>query len=301
MGNSLSGMKDTAPLVSIKCLVYNHEPYLRDCLEGFVRQQTTFPFEAIVHDDASSDASQAIIREYAEKYPHIIKPILQTENQYSKGKGVLSGILNAACRGKYVAYCEGDDYWTDPLKLQKQVDFLESHPDYSLCCTDFNIYTQETGEMVKAPASRCGNLTVADLVENNTIGTLTVLLRRSLMERYFSDFYPHLPSYPMGDYCMWIWMARQGSVYCLEDLTSVYRVQAESASHSRDAFRTYCFNRSALDIKLFFCREFRLAPWKYLRRRTKYIIRTCRENGWNKVMFRDLFFPNIYRTKAGRP
>ena len=125
---------DTRPLmVSIQCITYNHEPYIRQCLEGFVIQKTNFRFEAIVHDDASTDGTATIIREYAEKYPDIIKPIYETENQYSKHDGSLRRIMDAACIGKYIAYCEGDDYWTDPNKLQIQVDFLESHPDYSMC------------------------------------------------------------------------------------------------------------------------------------------------------------------------
>ena len=127
-----------APLVSIRCLVYNHEPYLRQCLDGFVMQQTTFIFEAIVHDDASTDGSAAIIREYAEKYPDIIKPIFEAENQYSK-HGPIIKIMDDAMHpdSKYIAICEGDDYWTDPHKLQIQVDFLESHPDYSFSVHDF--------------------------------------------------------------------------------------------------------------------------------------------------------------------
>lgn len=123
-------------LVSIHCLVYNHEPYIRKCLEGFVMQKTDFRFEAIVHADASTDKSAAIIREYAEKFPDIIKPIYQAENQYSQKNGAIGRAISAKTRGKYIALCEGDDYWTDPLKLQKQVDFLENHPDYSMTCTD---------------------------------------------------------------------------------------------------------------------------------------------------------------------
>ena len=136
------------PLVVIKCLVYNHEPYLRDCLEGFVMQQTNFPYVAIVHDDASTDNSALIIREYAEKYPDIIKPIYETENQYSKQDGSLGRIMSAAIDAtgaKYVAMCEGDDYWTDPLKLQKQVDFMEANPEYVLCCHRYKIYNQNDG------------------------------------------------------------------------------------------------------------------------------------------------------------
>lgn len=129
------------PLVSIRCLVYNHEPYLRQCLDGFVMQKTTFPFEAIVHDDASTDGSAAIIREYAEKYPDIIKPIYETENQYSKHDGSIKQAMDSVMspNSKYIALCEGDDYWTDPHKLQLQVDFLESHPDYSFSVHDFKV------------------------------------------------------------------------------------------------------------------------------------------------------------------
>ena len=101
------------PLVAIHCLVYNHEPYLRDCFEGFVMQQTNFPFVAIVHDDASADNSAAIIREYEQKYPLIFKPIYEIENQWSKHDGILENIMNDAIDAsgaKYVAMCEGDDY-----------------------------------------------------------------------------------------------------------------------------------------------------------------------------------------------
>lgn len=136
------------PMVSISCFVYNHEPYLRQCLEGFVMQKTNFPFEAIVHDDASNDGSAAIIREYAEMYPDIIKPIYETENLFSRHDGSLRRAMDDAIHpaSKYIAYCEGDDYWTDPNKLQLQVDFLESHPDYYMSCHGYSYYFQDTGK-----------------------------------------------------------------------------------------------------------------------------------------------------------
>lgn len=133
----------STPLVTIRCLVYNHEPYLRQCLDGFVMQKTNFPFEAIVHDDASTDRSAEIIREYAKKYPDIIKPILETENQYSKRDGSIQRIMNEHTRGKYVAMCEGDDYWIDPFKLQKQVEFLETHSGYVMCSHKYQYYFQD--------------------------------------------------------------------------------------------------------------------------------------------------------------
>lgn len=162
--------QERVPLLSIRCLVYNHEPFLRQCLDGFVMQQTTFPFEAIVHDDASTDGSTAIIREYAEKYPDIIKPIYETENQYSKHDGSLVRVMNAAVHpaAKYIAFCEGDDYWTDPNKLQIQVDFLESHPEFVLTSHDYIEYDEDTHEFAQESAwghSQCNQGDENEIVE----------------------------------------------------------------------------------------------------------------------------------------
>ena len=123
------------PIVTVWCLAYNQKDFIRDALEGFVMQKTTFPFEVIVHDDASTDGTTAIVQEYARRYPDIIKPVIETENQWQKGglKHIIH-IMNEKYRnGKYIAFCEGDDYWTAPHKLQQQVDFLESHAEYSMC------------------------------------------------------------------------------------------------------------------------------------------------------------------------
>ena len=138
---------DARPLmVSIWCTTYNHEPYIRQCLEGFVMQKTNFRFEAIVHDDASTDGTAAIIHEYAEKYPDIIKPIYKKENQYSKHDDSLGKIMDEACTGKYIALCEGDDYWTDPLHLNKQVTFLEKNPECVYSCCRYLEYNEITKE-----------------------------------------------------------------------------------------------------------------------------------------------------------
>lgn len=136
-----------SPLVTIQCLTYNHEKYIRRCLDGFVMQKTNFRFEAIVHDDASTDGTSKIVREYADKYPDIIKPIFETENQYSKSDGSLNRIMYEHTLGKYVALCEGDDYWTDPYKLQKQVDYLEQHDDVVCSCHRYQILYDQTNEI----------------------------------------------------------------------------------------------------------------------------------------------------------
>jgi glycosyltransferase involved in cell wall biosynthesis len=121
------------PLVTIICTSYNHENYIKECLDGFIMQQTNFSFEIIVHDDVSTDATIQIVKEYESKYPHLFNNIYQTENQFSKREvNIWGDIIIPKSKGKYIAICEGDDYWTDPYKLQKQVDFLEQNEDYVL-------------------------------------------------------------------------------------------------------------------------------------------------------------------------
>lgn len=118
-----------SPLLSIKCIAYNHEQYIEDAIVGILRQETDFPVEILIHDDASTDLTADIIKKYENQYPQLIKAIYQVENQYSKGRKP-AVILDDFCRGSYIAMCEGDDYWTDPSKLQKQVTFLEENQDY---------------------------------------------------------------------------------------------------------------------------------------------------------------------------
>ena len=119
------------PLVSICCLTYNHEKYIRRTLDGFISQKTSFPFEVLIHDDASTDNTAAIIEEYSKKYPNVIKPIFQKENKVSQGINVQKKYNYSRAKGKYIAYCEGDDYWSDSTKLQRQIDALENND----CCT----------------------------------------------------------------------------------------------------------------------------------------------------------------------
>jgi glycosyltransferase involved in cell wall biosynthesis len=119
--------------VSIICITYNHKNFIRQTLDGFVMQKTNFPFQAIIHDDASTDGTTEIIKEYEKKYPHIIKPVYQTENQWSLGIDFKKKYMFPLVNGEYAAFCEGDDYWTDSRKLQLQADFLDKNKDFSIC------------------------------------------------------------------------------------------------------------------------------------------------------------------------
>lgn len=227
-------------LVAIHCLVYNHEPYLRDCLEGFVMQQTNFPFVAIVHDDASTDNSAAIIREYEEKYPDIIKPIYETENQYSKRDGSLGRIMNAAVEAtdaKYVAMCEGDDYWTDPLKLQKQVDVLEADDSLMLCCTNCSVVDNHSveiqavrGGVVKGDIA--GRYNLRDFFrDNHQYPTLSVVYRRTHTEE-ISEKYARTRNAFLGDWTLWICLLIYGDAYFLNEVTCAYRINPTSVTHT---------------------------------------------------------------------
>jgi len=138
------------PLVSVLTQTYNHAPFIRQCIEGVMMQKTTFTFEFLIHDDASTDETADIIREYEARYPDVIKPIYQDENQFSKKiVSILNGLQFPRVQGKYVAICEGDDYWTDPLKLQKQVVFLEAYPDYTICGGMYWILNNENSELTE--------------------------------------------------------------------------------------------------------------------------------------------------------
>lgn len=214
-------------LVAIKVIVYNHEPYLRDCLEGFVMQQTNFPFVAIVHDDASTDASAAIIREYEEKYPDIIKPIYETENQYSKHDGSLGRIINAAVDAtgaKYVAMCEGDDYWTDLLKLQKQVDFMEANPEYSMCFHKVDVLSQDTKDIGLYDHLCEREYSAHEIYDRWTIPTCSVLYNRHKLKLQRPQ------KCLFGDIVLFLSLANGGKLFCLDFIGGVYRRHDGGAS-----------------------------------------------------------------------
>lgn len=130
--SDIIGKQAAEPMVSVYCMTYNHKNTIAQTIEGIVNQKTSFPFELIIHDDASTDGTTDIVKEYEKKYPDIIKTVIQTENQYYKCN-IFKTFFNPIAKGKYVAVCEGDDYWTDMEKLQRQVDAMEYDPQCTMC------------------------------------------------------------------------------------------------------------------------------------------------------------------------
>lgn len=243
-------MKEEPILVAIHCLVYNHEPYLRDCFEGFVMQKTNFRFVAVVHDDVSTDGSAAIIREYAEKFPDIIKPIYETENQWSKRDGSIDRIMEKAVEStgaKYAAMCEGDDYWTDPYKLQKQVDFLESHPDFSMCCHGADVLN-ETNRNIDCA---CEHMTTREYFPYDAfptwqIPTASIIYRREPVDSFELK---HVEQFVAGDVVLILKCMHVGRVWGMAQHMSVYRMNqggATSRANSREDMLKLCKHYEAL-------------------------------------------------------
>ena len=209
--------------VSIICNAYNHGKYIRDALDGFVMQRTDFKYEVLIHDDASTDNTADIIREYEAKYPDIIKPIYQKENQYSKDVWITDVFQLRRSKGKYIALCEGDDYWTDPDKLQKQHDALESHPETDICVHASTLINASDGTVTGAVehGKEMTVIPVEKVIEGGGafVSTNSILVRREILteRRKFVDVCPL-------DYTYQISGSIKGGMLYLPDNMSVYRV-----------------------------------------------------------------------------
>ena len=211
------------PIVSIGCLTFNHEAYIRVALESFLAQRTTFPIEIIVHDDASTDRTAAIVDEYLVKYPNQFVWVAQNENQYSKGvRGITARFVFPRARGRYIALCEGDDYWTDPLKLQAQVDFLEAHPEFWGVFHETHQIDAD-GRVTRVFADTAPDVMTAEdtLAMYAPFHTSSLLFRNQLGS--LPDWYYTVVS---GDMALFSIIASHGPLKKLPGVMSVYRKHA---------------------------------------------------------------------------
>ncbi len=228
--------------VSVYCLAYNHEKYIRKTLEGFVNQKTDFKYEVIVHDDASRDGTRAIIEEFVKNYPEIFVPIYQQENQFSKKISIIGTYIYPKVRGKYVAICEGDDYWTDVYKLKKQKEILDNN---SGCAITTHIVGRitENGEplsekMPREELNYSSGLIDKDsfverlLVDGYIFQTSSYFFRKEIF-RIFADKKPEFVQFFNGDYSMLCVAASYGDCYFINEEMSKYRVMSEGSWTSR--------------------------------------------------------------------
>jgi len=244
-------MSNKNVLVSISCITYNHAPYIRDCVEGFLMQKCDFEYEILIHDDASTDSTADIIREYEKKYPHLIKPIYQKENQYSKNEGSISARFNwNRAQGKYIALCEGDDYWTDPLKLQKQVDIMETDNELMAVATnssivDMNKNLLERNRVVIPPDNRAGKYNLHQFfTQAHQYPTLSVMFRNTHKE-FIQKGMKKLANPFLGDWTLWVLLHIKGDFYYIDEVTCAYRINPNSVTHTVNAV-----NRWKEDFKI---------------------------------------------------
>ena len=216
-------------IISICCTAYNHEKYIADALDSILMQKTRYPFEVLAHDDASTDHTADIIRKYEKAYPDIVKPIYQAENQYSKNRHVGYNFNTLRAKGKYMAICEGDDYWTDPLKLQKQIDYMEANPKCSLCTHAARVVTREKKVVgYLNPSAKDRNFNTEDVLNGGGGGlfaTNSMVYPRKLVEK-LPDFYRNSP---IGDFPLMLLLSISGEIHYIAQTMSDYRFMTENS------------------------------------------------------------------------
>ncbi len=213
--------------VSVCVPTYNHEAFIAQMLDGALAQQTTFPYEIVIGDDASTDGAPAIIQKYATQYPDKIRAFLHAENLGPKEPREFAGRNNVlhllkACRGEYVALCEGDDYWTDPEKLQKQVGFLDSHPDFAICHHNVRMtYEDGSPEHLFNQEDQKPISTIEDLLDDRWfLATGSLLYRNYFLTEDFADWHAQAAA---GDWALVLQLAARGDIGYLPDIMGVYR------------------------------------------------------------------------------
>ncbi|OJF94203.1 glycosyltransferase [Alkalibacterium sp. 20] len=215
-------------MVSICCATFNQEKYISRALESFTAQDTNFAYEILIHDDASTDKTAEAINEYKKAYPNIIKPVYQKVNQYSQGVSVVDEFLIPKAEGKYIAECEGDDFWTDSSKLQRQFDFMETHPDCSLSMHGaMRVKASDEKEvepLIAASTSRY--FSTDEIIEKDNVFSTNSMF---YLKKHVLNVPEFIYDAPVGDYPLTIWLSLKGDVYYFEDIMSAYRVLVENS------------------------------------------------------------------------
>ena len=249
------------PLVSVCIAAYRHEKYIRGTLDGILNQKVDFPFEILIHDDASPDATPDIIREYAARWPDIIKPLFEEENQYCRNIS-MDGTFNfPRAKGRYIALCEGDDYWCDDTKLARQIAYMQAHPDCTFCFTNGTIH-DESGTRPDRPflpyypedtnilPSGDGDLQLADLVRLNFIPTASFVFPRETLRALPDSFQTHQTQY--GDMRLKLFLTAAGRAHYMARNTVVYRENVPTSAFQiwKREDRAKVYHRAATVVQL---------------------------------------------------
>ena len=266
--------------VLVRCFTFNHSKYIEDALNGFAMQQTNFPFVCLVVDDASTDGEQDVIKAWMERECDmsraetidiptsvvIIVPLktnvsctfafyLLKKNLYGTGDKKMNHIYPWRDKCEYEALCEGDDYWIDPLKLQKQVDFLDGSPEYVMTYTKCHRFIQSRNEFEKEQWGG-NNQFFEEFLTQNTVPTLTSVCRITALKQYYKEINPISHNWKMGDYPLWLYLSHEYKIKYIDTVTGVYRILSDSASHFKTKEEYLNFIKSSSDIVDFFIEYF---------------------------------------------
>jgi glycosyltransferase involved in cell wall biosynthesis len=259
------------PLVSVTMITYNHAPFIVQAIEGVLQQKTNFPFELVIGEDCSTDGTREIVFKYQKKYPDIIRMITSDNNVGMTNNGIRT---MKACRGKYLAFCEGDDYWQSLHKLQKQADYLESHPECGMVYSSYDVYhvgsRKRICDFIKYKKwTMPKHASISDIIENNGgisfgILTCTIMVRRNLCEQIIeSDPYLHQSGYfQMGDIQLWAEISTIAQVHYIPESLATHIITNESASRSKDIIKVLQFSLSCSELGLYLCNKYNLSSSK---------------------------------------
>jgi len=240
------------PMVSVFVMTYNHEKYISQAIESILAQKTNFDFDIVVGEDYSNDRTREILLDYQAQYPGKFKLILQNINVGPSQNQI--DTLNA-CTGKYVAICEGDDYWTDPYKLQKQVDYLEKNQNVSFVATNYYIYNEITNKTKRVSIPKQIDF-ITLLKRKNLIPTLTTCIRSEYIFDYIREVNPKEKNWPVGDYPLWLYLSQMGKIGVIPEYTANYNKRQNSVCHYSDIKKQYQFYLNVIDIAKFYSIEY---------------------------------------------
>jgi glycosyltransferase involved in cell wall biosynthesis len=276
----------SVPLVSVKIITYNHAPFIALAIEGVLQQNTNFHFELVIGEDYSTDGTRKIVFEYQKKYPDFIRVITSEENVGMKKNGYRT---TKACRGKYIAFCDGDDYWHRPDKLQKQIDYLENHPECGMLYSDFDIYYPKSKKRIENYMQyrkwvMPENLRMTDFLEAKKfwgVLTCTAVVRKSLVDQVY-DADPYLyqnPQFMRGDMQLWAEISTKAGAHFMSESLATYNQTEESATRSKDLTKSYRMQIADAELSLYLCKKYNLS--KNLREE----IEAMKCNGMLKLAF----------------
>ncbi|MBW8015847.1 MAG: glycosyltransferase [Planctomycetes bacterium] len=253
------GEKMSTPLISVYMLTYNHESYIARAIESVLVQKTKFPFELVIGEDCSTDRTREIVLKYQEKHPNIIRVVTSDENV-----GMLKNSIRTvgACMGKYIAFCEGDDYWHDSKKLEKQCKYLEMHPECGLVHSDQNRYFEEYGLEIQDFFKTTDNLPPKDFCvfrgwNGYNILTCTVMTRKKLLDKVLldSNIYSNEKYTGATDIPMFIELSMLSGTHYIDEAMSTYTVRLESASNTQSLPKMASFVRATVNCHLYLARK----------------------------------------------